>query len=75
MAQVHSASITVVRCRSHGPHTNDAQDGTVIPGKRGAQPAKVAAAAVWLCSPAASYVIGQLLVVDGGMTIGGFELP
>ena len=45
---------------------------------RGAQAAKVAevaAAAVWLCSPAASYVIGQMLVVDGGMTIGGFELP
>jgi NAD(P)-dependent dehydrogenase (short-subunit alcohol dehydrogenase family) len=48
---------------------------TAIPAKRGAQPAEVAAAAVWLCSPAASYVIGQMLVVDGGMTIGGFELP
>jgi NAD(P)-dependent dehydrogenase (short-subunit alcohol dehydrogenase family) len=48
---------------------------TAIPLKRGAQPAEVAAAAVWLCSSAASYVIGQMLVVDGGMTIGGFELP
>ncbi|AQV94279.1 short-chain dehydrogenase [Cupriavidus necator] len=48
---------------------------TAIPAKRGAQPAEVADAAVWLCSPAASYVIGQMLVVDGGMTIGGFELP
>ncbi|MFM0169850.1 SDR family NAD(P)-dependent oxidoreductase [Paraburkholderia sediminicola] len=48
---------------------------TAIPAKRGAQPAEVAAAAVWLCSSAASYVIGQMLVVDGGMTIGGFELP
>lgn len=48
---------------------------TAIPAKRGAEPAEVAAAAVWLCSPAASYVIGQMLVVDGGMTIGGFELP
>lgn len=47
---------------------------TAIPAKRGGTPAEVAQAAVWLCSPAASYVFGQMLVVDGGMTIGGFEL-
>ena len=44
-----------------------------IPAKRGAEATEVAAAAVWLCSPEASYVFGQMLVVDGGMTIGGFE--
>jgi NAD(P)-dependent dehydrogenase (short-subunit alcohol dehydrogenase family) len=44
-----------------------------IPAKRGAEASEVAAAAVWLCSPEASYVMGQMLVVDGGMTIGGFE--
>ena len=43
-----------------------------IPAKRGGQPSEVAAVAVWLCSPEASYVFGQMLVVDGGMTIGGF---
>lgn len=47
---------------------------TAIPAKRGGQPSEIAAAAVWLCSPAASYVFGQMLVVDGGMTIGGFEI-
>jgi NAD(P)-dependent dehydrogenase (short-subunit alcohol dehydrogenase family) len=47
---------------------------TAIPAKRGGTPSEVAAAAVWLCSEAASYVFGHLLVVDGGMTIGGFEL-
>jgi NAD(P)-dependent dehydrogenase (short-subunit alcohol dehydrogenase family) len=31
------------------------------------------AVAVWLCSSAASYVMGHIIVVDGGMTIGGFE--
>ncbi len=45
-----------------------------IPAKRGGQPSELAAAAVWLCSSEASYVFGQMLVVDGGMTIGGFEL-
>ena len=44
-----------------------------IPAKRGATAREVAAAAVWLCSSEASYVYGQMLVVDGGMTIGGFE--
>jgi NAD(P)-dependent dehydrogenase (short-subunit alcohol dehydrogenase family) len=43
-----------------------------IPTKRGGTAMEVAAAAVWLCSPEASYVFGQMLVVDGGMTIGGF---
>jgi NAD(P)-dependent dehydrogenase (short-subunit alcohol dehydrogenase family) len=45
-----------------------------IPAKRGGRPEELAAAAVWLCSGEASYVYGHMLVVDGGMTIGGFEL-
>jgi NAD(P)-dependent dehydrogenase (short-subunit alcohol dehydrogenase family) len=44
-----------------------------IPARRGGQPIELAEAAVWLCSARASYVVGQMLVVDGGMTIGGFE--
>lgn len=47
---------------------------TAIPAKRGGTPTEVAAAAVWLCSGESSYVFGQMMVVDGGMTIGGFEL-
>ena len=44
-----------------------------IPARRGAHPSEIAAAAVWLSSSQASYVFGQMIVVDGGMTIGGFE--
>jgi len=44
-----------------------------IPAKRGASPREMAEAAVWLSSPQASYLFGHMLVVDGGMTIGGFE--
>ena len=39
-----------------------------IPAKRLGTPADVAAAVLYLTSPAASYVTGQVLVVDGGMT-------
>jgi NAD(P)-dependent dehydrogenase (short-subunit alcohol dehydrogenase family) len=30
--------------------------------------------ALWLSSIASSYLFGHMLAVDGGMTIGGFEL-
>jgi NAD(P)-dependent dehydrogenase (short-subunit alcohol dehydrogenase family) len=35
-----------------------------------AEPEEVAEAAVWLCSPAASYVTGHTLVADGGAVLG-----
>jgi len=38
--------------------------------KRLADPEEVAEAAVWLCSPRASYVTGHTLVADGGAIIG-----
>jgi 2-deoxy-D-gluconate 3-dehydrogenase len=37
-----------------------------IPAGRWGEPADLAGAAVFLCSPAASYVTGHVLVVDGG---------
>jgi NAD(P)-dependent dehydrogenase (short-subunit alcohol dehydrogenase family) len=33
------------------------------------EPAEIAAAVVWLCTPAASFVVGHAMVVDGGQTI------
>lgn len=41
--------------------------GKVTPIGRLAEPAEIAAAIVWLCSPAASFVTGHALAVDGGV--------
>lgn len=43
-----------------------------IPLRRLGQPADVASAVVFLASDEASYITGQILKVDGGLTLGGF---
>ena len=41
-----------------------------VPMHRPGEPAEIAAAILFLASPAASYVTGQTLVVDGGLVVG-----
>jgi NAD(P)-dependent dehydrogenase (short-subunit alcohol dehydrogenase family) len=43
---------------------------TNVPIGRAGKPEEIASAVLWLCSPGASYVVGQALTVDGGMTVG-----
>ena len=40
-----------------------------VPIRRPGRPEEIASAVLWLCSSAASYVVGHALTVDGGMTV------
>ena len=41
-----------------------------VPMGRAGRPEEIASAVLWLCSPGASYVVGESLTIDGGMTVG-----
>jgi NAD(P)-dependent dehydrogenase (short-subunit alcohol dehydrogenase family) len=49
------------------PELVAALEGSVPLGRR-AEPDEIGEAAAWLCSPAASYVTGEVITVDGGVT-------
>jgi NAD(P)-dependent dehydrogenase (short-subunit alcohol dehydrogenase family) len=40
-----------------------------VPIGRAGRPEEIASAVLWLCSSGASYVLGQAITVDGGMTV------
>lgn len=51
---------------SEGRHAMISQE----PIGRMGQPEEIAAAVLWLCSDAASFVTGHIMVIDGGQTVG-----
>jgi NAD(P)-dependent dehydrogenase (short-subunit alcohol dehydrogenase family) len=51
-----------------GQHDPGRPEAMLPPLGRMADPAEIASVVVFLCSPAASYLTGQALAVDGGVT-------
>lgn len=51
-----------------GRQAVEAQYAGLSPMRRIGDPVEAAAAVVWLCSDAASFVTGHSMIVDGGMT-------
>jgi 3-oxoacyl-[acyl-carrier protein] reductase len=49
---------------------SEAREGRLVPMRRSGDPAEVASAIAWFCTPGAAYTTGQVLVVDGGNSVG-----
>ncbi|KAM7464036.1 hypothetical protein LguiA_032157 [Lonicera macranthoides] len=79
--RVNAVAPWAVRTTTSRPDIDDAVGSVMMqslgrtPLRPIAEPEEISSLAAYLCLPAASFITGQIIVVDAGYTAGGFKLP
>ncbi|MDP1712384.1 MAG: SDR family NAD(P)-dependent oxidoreductase [Candidatus Nanopelagicaceae bacterium] len=69
---VHGITVNAVApgwIETESQRESEAKHGLASPAGRSGTPYEVASAIAWLCTPGASYITGQMIVIDGGNSL------
>ncbi|XVE79530.1 hypothetical protein DITRI_Ditri14bG0066100 [Diplodiscus trichospermus] len=75
--RVNSVAPWLIKTPLGEPYIENCREGIIsrTPMERIGEPEEVSSLVGFLCLPAASYMTGQIICIDGGMTVNGFFNP